>query len=227
MKRLLHAIAISLLIGTIEADTRRPNFLFIIADDQSPLDFKFYNPKSQLNAPVIESLASQGMVIDGAYHMGSWVGGVCTASRHMIMSGRTLWHIPDKRRRVLNPNIKDPTLVPPDLAKFTLPAVFNRAGYDTMRTCKRGNSYEAANEQFTLRRDATRRGGTAEAGSAWHADQVLDYLNERDSKKEADPFLIYFGFSHPHDVRDGTPELLKKYGAVNHRDKNSLPPANP
>ena len=45
-------------------------------------------------------------------------------------------------------------------------------------------------------------------------------------KKDVDPFLIYFGFSHPHDVRDGTPELLKKYGAVNHRDKNSLPPAN-
>ena len=41
------------------------------------------------------------------------------------------------------------------------------------------------------------------------------------------PFFIYFGFSHPHDVRDGTPELLKKYGAVNHRDKKSLPPANP
>ncbi|MGS0527249.1 sulfatase/phosphatase domain-containing protein [Zobellia nedashkovskayae] len=37
---------------------------------------------------------------------------------------------------------------------------------------------------------------------------------------------MYFGFSHPHDTRDGTPELLEKYGAVNHTDKNSLPPAN-
>ena len=167
------------------------------------------------------------MVFDGAYHMGAWVGGVCTPSRHMIMSGRTVWHIPDKPRRANNPNIADPKLVPPDLAKYTMPAVFNRAGFDTMRTCKRGNSYEAANELSTVRRDATKRGGTDESGSAWHAEQVLDYLNQREADKDGDPFLIYFGFSHPHDTRDGKPELLAKYGAVNHADKNALPPAHP
>lgn len=223
------ALALSVAIPAIatKADEKRPNILFIIADDQSPFDFKFHNPKSALEAPVIERLAAQGMVIDGAYQMGSWVGGVCTASRHMIMSGRTVWHIPDKRKRALNPNIKDPTLVPPNLAQFTIPAVFNRAGYDTMRTCKRGNSYEAANELFSVRHDATKRGGTEETGSAWHAKQILKYLNSRELTKDTDPFLIYFGFSHPHDVRDGTPELLEKYGAVNHRDKSSLPLANP
>ncbi|NND97880.1 MAG: sulfatase-like hydrolase/transferase, partial [Pirellulaceae bacterium] len=74
--------------------------------------------------------------------------------------------------------------------------------------------------------DATKRGGTAETGSAWHGKQVLDYLDDRSNRNDSDPFLIYFGFSHPHDTRDGTPELLAKYGAVNHTDKNSLPPAN-
>ncbi|MFG0334549.1 MAG: sulfatase-like hydrolase/transferase, partial [Maioricimonas sp. JB049] len=59
-----------------------------------------------------------------------------------------------------------------------------------------------------------------------HAEQVLDYLGERESSNDEDPFLIYFGFSHPHDVRDGKPELLARYGAVNHSDKDSLPPAN-
>ena len=34
------------------------------------------------------------MVLDGAYHMGSWSGAVCTPSRHMVMSGRTVWHLP-------------------------------------------------------------------------------------------------------------------------------------
>ena len=199
---------------------KRPNILYIIVDDQSPFDFKFYNKQSLLDAPVIENLAAEGMV------MGSWVGGVCTASRHMIMSGRTVWHIPDRGKRMLNPNGRNPKLVPPNLAQFTMAAVFNRAGYDTMRTCKRGNSYDAANALFTVRHDATKRGGTAETGSAWHAERVLDYLNDREKTKDTDPFLIYFGFSHPHDVRDGTPELLKKYGAVNHRDKDSLPPAN-
>ena len=205
----------------------RPNILFIIVDDQSPFDLKVYNPKSDLQTPNIDRLASQGMVIDGAHQMGSWTGGVCTASRHMIMSGRTLWHIPTKPRQTQNPNVSNPKLVPPDLVQYTMPAVFNRAGYDTMRTCKNGNSYEAANKLFTVRRDATRRGGTDEKGSAWHAEQVLDYLNERETAKDTDPFLIYFGFSHPHDTRDGKPELLAKYGAVNHKDKNTLPSANP
>ncbi len=99
-----------------------------------------------------------------------------------------------------------------------------------MRTCKRGNSYEAANAKFSIRNDASKRGGTPETGSAWHADQVLNYLEKREAGKGGDedpsPFLIYFGFSHPHDVRDGTPELLEKYGAVNHTDPNVLPPAN-
>ena len=81
------------------------------------------------------------MVLDGAYHMGSFIGGVCTPSRHMIMSGRTVWHLP------IGPGAA--AHCPPQLEQNTLPAVFNRAGYDTMRTCKLGNSYEAANQLFT------------------------------------------------------------------------------
>jgi arylsulfatase A-like enzyme len=105
--------------------------------------------------------------------------------------------------------------------------VFNRAGYDTLRTCKKENCYEAASGQFTMRHDATKRGGTAEAGSAWHADRVLEHLAARQASRDTDPFLIYLGFSHPHDTRDGTPELLTKYGATNHADKASTPAADP
>ena len=208
------------------AEGDRPNILFIIVDDQSPFDLKVYNPQSTLQTPNIDRLAREGVVLDAAYQMGSWTGGVCTASRHMIMSGRSLWHIPNKPGRNNNPHITNPKLVPPDLVQHTLAAVFNRAGYDTMRTCKNGNSYDAANRQFTVRHDSTKRGATDEKGSAWHAEQVLDYLEQRESTKDGDPFLIYFGFSHPHDMRDGKPELLAKYGAINHADKRSLPPAH-
>ena len=188
-------------------------------DDQSPFDFKFYNPKSPLQSPNIDKLAAEGMVFDSARHMGSFSGAVCTPSRHMIMSGRTVWHLP------IGPGAKDHC--PPNLELNTLAAVFNRAGYDTMRTCKQGNSYEGANKQFTVRHDATKRGGTDETGSTWHGDRVMDYLNEREAKKDTDPFLINFGSSHPHDTRDGRPELLAKYGATNHEDPNTLPALNP
>ena len=180
MKQLTLLVLASLVLSfsaTAEQKQKRPNILYIIVDDQSPFDFKFYNKRSQMNAPVIEKLAAEGMVIDGAYQMGSWVGGVCTASRHMIMSGRTVWHIPDRkfRKPPANPNALNPKLVPPNLVQNTLAAVFNRAGYDTMRTCKRGNSYDGANKQFQVVHDATTRGGTAETGSAWPAERVLDY----------------------------------------------------
>lgn len=219
--QLFAGIACLLLSHGLLAEAKQPNFLFILVDDQSPLDLKCYNPQSPLDAPNLDRLAREGMVFEGAYHMGANLGAVCTASRHMIMSGRTLWHLPTAPRALQT------GLCPPDLEQQTLPAVFNRAGYATMRTCKQGNSYEAANKLFSVRHDATKRGGTAETGSAWHGEQVLQYLAEREAAKEAKPFLIYFGFSHPHDERDGTPELLAKYGAVNHTDESQPPPANP
>ena len=203
------------------AEAKRPNILFILADDQSPFELKCYNPPSPLETPHIDRLAREGMVFDGAYHMGAFVGAVCTPSRHMIMSGRTVWHLP------ISPQAMEKGLCPPAIVQQTIPAVFNRAGYATMRTCKQGNSYEAANKLFTVRHDATKRGGTEETGSAWHGDRVMDYLAQRESAKESKPFLIYYGFSHPHDERDGTPELLAKYGAVNHTDESQPPPANP
>ena len=59
----------------------------------------------------------------------------------MIMSGRTVWHIPNRpssnrqkgnnKTSGRNPNEKYRKLVPTDLARHTLAAVFNAAGYDT------------------------------------------------------------------------------------------------
>jgi len=200
-------------------EQKRPNFLFVLVDDQSPFDFKFYDSTSTLDAPTITKLADEGMVVESARHMGAMVGAVCTPSRHMIMSGRTVWSLPSMQGYV------NPT-APENLEENTIGAIFNRAGYSTMRTCKVGNSYPLANKQFTVVNDATKRGGSEESGSAWHAEQVLTYLNDRNSTKEENPFFIYFGLSHPHDVRNGTPKLLAKYGATNHTDKNSLPPAH-
>ncbi len=222
MERLLILVAMTctLFSGTqsFAADPNRPNILFVIVDDQSPFDLRIYEQKSALETPTLNRLAAEGMVFDVAHHMGAFTGAVCTPSRHMIMSGRTVWHLP------IGPGAK--SHCPPDLEQNTMAAVFNRAGYATMRTCKPGNSYEDADKQFAVRMDADKRGGNDTEGSAWHAEQVLEYLQKREFSRDARPFLIFFGFSHPHDTRDGKPELLAKYGAVNHADKKSLPPAS-
>lgn len=216
----LTSLALSLL--TLSAAAAKPNFLFIIVDDQSPFDLKAYDPKSTLDTPNIDRIAREGLVLDAAHQQGGWSGAVCTCSRTMIMTGRTLWRTPGANGRK-----KANKLVPKGIEGSTLPAVFNDAGYETVRTCKKGNSYEAANKTFQIRNDATKRGGTAESGSEWHGDQVMGYLTDREKQQAKKPFMIYYGFSHPHDTRDGTPELLAKYGATNHTDKNSLPAANP
>jgi choline-sulfatase len=205
---------------------RPPNFLFIITDDQSAFWLKAYEPNSTLRTPVLDRLAARGMVFEQAHQMGAFVSAVCTPSRHMIMTGRTLWHLPASLTSRMYADYPA-SMCPPDIAQQSLPAVFNRAGYATMRTCKPGNSYPAANVLFTVRKDADKRGGTDETGSAWHAEQVLDYLGQRESRRDAAPFLIYFGFSHPHDTRQGKPELLARYGAVNHADSKTPPPLNP
>ena len=219
MKRTSALGALLLVVSSLflpsAAFSAKPNLLFILVDDQSPLELKLYNEQSTLDTPNIDRLASEGMVFDGAYHMGSFSGAVCMPSRHMIMSGRTVWHLP--------PAPWGSKTFPPNLEQNTIPAVFNRAGYATMRTCKNGNSYEAANKLFTVRNDGTKRGAGDDNGSPWHGDRVMDYLNEREVAKESKPFMIYYGFSHPHDTRDGRPELLAKYGSTNHTDKNTPP----
>ena len=218
------ATVISFLNPCMAENAKRPNILFILTDDQAPFSLGAYG-NTQCSTPNIDALARRGVTIEGAYHMGAFLGAVCTASRHMIMSGRTVWHIPraTTRQNVLallktDPNnqpTSSPNLhVPIGLEKNTIGAVFNRAGYDTMRTCKKGNSYPAANKQFAVVRDASRRGPSAENGSAWHAQQVLDYVNDRESTQDSDPFMIYFGLSHPHDPRHANESLLEKYGAV-------------
>ncbi len=225
MKTLLQIVlSLHFLLPALQA-AEKPNFLFIIVDDQSPFDLKAYEPESALDTPNIDRIARGGLVIDGAYQQGSWSGAVCTCSRTMIMTGRSVWHIPGGKKE--NPSRENIALVPENLEDSSIPAVFNAAGYETVRTCKQGNSYEPANQKFQIRNDATKRGGTAESGSEWHGDQVMKYLADRTKHESKKPFLIHYGFSHPHDVRDGTPELLAKYGATNHTDRKSLPAAHP
>jgi len=203
--------------ATALAQPSRPNFLFILTDDQSPETLGCYG-NTVCSTPNLDRLAAEGMILHDAHHMGAWSGAVCTASRTMIMTGRTVWRIPGAR----GPGLSTTKAERQAAAQQSLPAVFNRAGYDTFRTCKRGNSFNEANELFTVRRVATKREGTAEGGSQWHGDQVIEYLEAREATGDADPFLIYFGFSHPHDPRNARPELAKKYEA-----RNEGPPASP
>ena len=191
---------------------KRPNILLIVTDDQAPHTLSCYGNKV-CDTPNLDKLASSGMVLDQSYHMGSMSGAVCSPSRTMIMSGRTLWHLPPRGKKHLKK--EEGKTSGQDILNNTLPAVFNRAGYETFRTCKKGNSYSQANDLFQIVRDKTARKAGEEDGSQWHGRQLLDYLKQRTEQKTRKPFLAYFGFSHPHDERWGRNDLNKKYGVEN------------
>ena len=199
--------------------SKNPNFLFILTDDQAPHTLSCYGNKV-LETPNIDSLAKSGIVLDQAYHMGSMSGAVCSPSRTMIMTGRTLWHLPPRGKKHLLHEVGE--TLNKDILQNTLPAVFNRAGYETFRTCKKGNSYSQANELFQVVRDKTSRKAGPMDGSQWHGRQILDFLDLRSKKKTNAPFFAFLGFSHPHDERWGRNDLLKKYGVRN----VSEPPSN-
>ena len=193
---------------------QRPNILFILTDDQAPQTLGAYGNRV-CQTPNIDRIARQGMMFHDAHHMGSWSGAVCTPSRTMIMTGKSVWRIPGANRELSR---KQRAAEAAEFAKSSMPALFNKAGYDTFRTCKKGNSFQAANKLFQVVHDSTMRNGSAEKGSAWHGDRALEFLEQRVNSDDQDPFLMYLGFSHPHDPRLGLPELLEKYGAVNTRE---------
>ncbi|MGK0184919.1 MAG: choline-sulfatase [Verrucomicrobiales bacterium] len=196
----------------------RPNILFIFTDDQDPFSLGAYG-NTVCHTPNIDRIAREGMLIHDAHHMGSWSGAVCRPSRTMLMTGRSVWNIPGApsspggKKRKGKKNAGAANLHAVEVAKQSMAAVFNAAGYDTFRTCKKGNSFRQANEHFTVRYDGGDR--RAADGSQWHGGHAMDFLDQRESTKDEDPFLMFFGFAHPHDPRNGMPELLEKYGAVN------------
>ncbi len=194
----------------------RPNFLFILTDDQSPHSLGAYG-NTVCQTPNIDRLAREGMLFHDAHHMGSWSGAVCRPSRTMIMTGRSVWRIPgatpaDGKNRAARASDAELTEY---VAQRSMPALFNAAGYDTFRTCKRGNTFPPASQLFDVLHEKDMREADDEHGSAWHAERALDFLNQRQTDGDPDPFLMFLGFSHPHDPRNGKPELLAKYGAQN------------
>ncbi|UCG49128.1 MAG: arylsulfatase [Phycisphaerales bacterium] len=69
------------------ADWKRPNIIFIMADDMGYGDVKCYNPDSKIPTPHMDALASEGMRFTDAHSPSA----VCTPTRYGILTGRYCW----------------------------------------------------------------------------------------------------------------------------------------
>jgi arylsulfatase A-like enzyme len=199
--RLAAIVALALALTLMEspsasaAESRpaRPNILLILSDDQRwDTIGALGNP--EIHTPNLDRLVERGLHFNNAYCMGSMVGAVCLPSRTMLITGRSLWRIPE------NPRAKAP---PPGVP--LLPTLLSDAGYATFHCGKEGNTCTFGLNAFGT--NVATKGRTPEAATE-HADHVLKFLEQHDGQR---PFFVHLAPPVPHDPRTAPAQFVKMY----------------
>lgn len=205
MRSLIIAVVVLASVARTHAQNdRRPNILFLFADDHRPDAVgAFDNPHIQ--TPHIDSIVRRGFRFARNYCLGSIHGAVCQPSRAMLNSGRTLYRV--------KMNLEGAP---------TLGETLRRAGYRTFGTGKWHNggasflrSFEHGRNVFLggmsdhlrvpvqhVRPDGTltRRRIAQGFSSEIFADATIDFLEGLDPNSKQ-PFFAYVSFTAPHDPR--------------------------
>ncbi len=208
-------------VGGVAAE-RRPNVLFILADDQRA-DTIGAHGNPHIRTPHLDRLAARGFSFRGNYVFGGNSGAVCVPSRAMIMTGRT-WFQVDA------PTLRGERLLPERLAEH---------GYATFATGKWHNGQASWLRSFQSGR-AVMFGGMSDhtrvpvrdlgpdgklTGERWgesfsselFADAAIRFLR---SHRDSTPFFAYVAMTAPHDPRQPPREFREPY----YRDRPPLPP---
>lgn len=101
---------------------KKPNIVFILADDMGYGDMGCNNPESKIPTPHLDRLASQGMRFTDAHAPSS----VCTPSRYAVLTGHYCW-----RSRLKDGIVWpwDGALIEPD--RLTVAGLLRQQGYRT------------------------------------------------------------------------------------------------
>jgi arylsulfatase A-like enzyme len=185
------------------ADAKRPNVLFVFTDDQRWDTIRALgNP--EVETPTLDALVGRGFVFANPYCQGSMIPAVCAPSRTMLLTGKSLFRIPQPQAKTYDGP--------------TLGGTFKAAGYDTLCVSKPGNSFRVGHDQFGKVVHIPHAGAET---SARCANAVIDFLKDAKGDK---PFFVYLAPSMPHDPRTAPPEFHKKYDPAKVTlSKNFLP----
>ena len=193
--------------AAVTTSAAKPNILFIISDDQRG-DCVGALGHPDLKTPALDTLVARGHVFHNAYCMGSMVGAVCQPSRTMLMTGRSLWHIPGRT----------------ESETPTIGSVFRKAGFDTLFIGKQGNTYRPGNEAFeTFVYNGEKNHIEA---PIYMADKTIEWLRENPGSA-GKPFCIYLGPPVPHDPRVAPPKYLEMYDPAKLTLPKSFMPQHP
>jgi arylsulfatase A-like enzyme len=174
--------------------TRQPNILFILADDQR-WDAIHALGNDQIHTPNLDRLVKTGFHFTNAYCMGSMSPAVCIPSRTMLLTGRSVWRLPDVKGLQAAADL------------VLLPRVLSRAGYVTYHCGKANNACRYGNGAFDVNVEMDKSGPE---DMRHHSDRVISFLEKHDRSR---PFFIYLAPPVPHDPRVAPPKFVQMYDA--------------
>jgi len=216
---------------------RRPNIVFILADDMGYADVSCYG-RPDLRTPNIDRLAANGMRLLQAYANSA----VCTATRVGLITGRYQYRLRVGLEEPLGSGIPDVGL-PPEHP--TLPSLLRKAGYGTTLVGKWHLGYlpkfgplQSGYDHFFGFRsgaiDYYSHAGTDQRPDLWDGDvpvqrsgYMTNLLGDRavgvinEYAKARQPFLLSLHFNAPHwpwEAPGDEAESKRINGNLNHYD---------
>lgn len=102
--------------------TRKPNIIYLLADDWGYGDVSCLNPDSKIQTPHTDRLATEGMVFSDAHSNSA----VCTPTRYGVMTGRYCWR--SRLKRGVLGGYSEPLI---EEGRMTVPSLLRDQGYTT------------------------------------------------------------------------------------------------
>lgn len=179
--------------AALAAQPSKPNVLLINTDDQR-FDTIAALGNPEIKTPTLDALARRGFVFSNLYSQGGMVPAMCLPSRTMLMTGRSVFHIPARNDK------------PPEGLPF-LAKAFESAGYRTFHYGKPGNTYRPASEAFQTKLYSQEGHDVRAEQGERHADQVIQWIEGAGPQ----PFFIYLAPPVPHDPRSAPRQFAAMY----------------
>ena len=105
-----------------KASARRPNIIYLMADDMGYGDPGCYNPHSKIPTPNMDRLAAEGVRFTDAHSPSA----VCTPTRYGVLTGRYCWRSALKRQVLYS---YEPALI--EKGRLTVASMLKAVGYTT------------------------------------------------------------------------------------------------